>query len=255
MELKDFFRENNRLALAFSGGVDSAYLLYAAAEAGAEASAYYVRSEFQPAWELADAKKLIAELAARGLPAAKLKVIDVSVLDDKNVAANGEERCYYCKKRLFAAITAAAAADGYDLIIDGTNASDKEDERPGMRALKELEVRSPLRECGLTKAEVRLLSREAGLFTWNKPAYACLATRVAAGEEITAGKLAATAGAEDFLFGLGLRDFRVRLTGRTARIQVREEQMALVMDKRGEIVAGLKKYYDSVTLDLEARDE
>ena len=122
-----------------------------------------------------------------------------------------------------------------------------------MRALRELEVRSPLRECGLTKDMIRELSREAGLFTWNKPAYACLATRIRTGEEITAEKLAATEESEDFLFSLGFTDFRVRMRGRDALIQIPSGQYARFMEKREEILAKLKEHYDKISLDLEAR--
>ena len=124
-----------------------------------------------------------------------------------------------------------------------------------MRALRELSVHSPLRECGITKEEVRKSSKEAGLFTWNKPAYACLATRIPTGEVITAEKLAATETAEAELTALGFSDFRVRLLDGCARIQVRPEQLALVLERREEILQKLKPYYRAVVLDLEVRGE
>ena len=176
MDLADFFRENHKAALAFSGGVDSAYLLYAAKEAGADVRAYYVKSAFQPQFELEDAKRLAGQLAA------DLRILETDVLADETVAANPPDRCYHCKRLLFTTIAEAAKQDGYRVLLDGTNASDEESDRPGMRALKELSVRSPLRECGLTKEEIRRLSKAAGLFTWDKPAYACLATRIPPGE-------------------------------------------------------------------------
>src|SRR5699024_2924376 len=151
--------------------------------------------------------------------------LDVDILADETVAANPPDRCYHCKRRIFSAIASAAAADGYTLLLDGTNASDDAGDRPGMRALWELSVRSPLRECGLTKPEIRWLSREAGLFTWDKPAYARLATRVPAGERLTAEKLENTERAEDFLFSLGFTDFRVRLFNGAARLQLPAEQL------------------------------
>ena len=126
-------------------------------------------------------------------------------------------------------------------------------DRPGMEALRELSVRSPLRECGLTKSEIRELSRQAGLFTWDKPAYACLATRVPAGETITAEKLEKTEKAEDFLRSLGLRDFRVRLLKGCARIQVPEGQLELVLRNRKAILERLRQWYAGVVLDLEVR--
>ena len=147
----------------------------------------------------------------------------------------------------------AARRDGHTLLLDGTNASDDAGDRPGMRALRELSVRSPLRECGLTKAEIRRLSREAGLFTWDKPAYACLATRIRTGEEITLQKLKQTEKAEGFLFELGFRDFRVRMVDNTAKLELRETDLPLLLENREKIVTELRKDYDSVLLNLEVR--
>ena len=247
MKLDSFFRQNPKAAVAFSGGVDSAYLLYAAKQAGAEVRAYYVNSEFQPAFELADARRLAEQLCA------ELRVLPLQVLTDAQVRANPADRCYHCKKRIFSEILSAAAADGFSVLLDGTNASDAADDRPGMRVLQELSVRSPLRECGLTKAQIRQLSKEAGLFTWNKPAYACLATRIPAGEVLTAEKLRATETAEDALFALGFSDFRVRSQSGHARVQVSEAQLSRVLEHRGEILAALKPLYHTVSLDLEVR--
>lgn len=250
MEIRDFFRENKKVAIAFSGGTDSAYLLHEAAEAGADVFAYFVKSEFQPSRELEDAERVIGSLRGKNV---KFKVIPVSVLDDAVIALNGKDRCYHCKKKILSAIAKEAAKDGCHVVADGTNASDPEDERPGMRALSELGVRSPLREAGICKNEIRRESGKAGLFTADKPAYACLATRICSGEEITIDKLRITEKAEDFLYGLGLRDFRVRLSGRTAKIQVRGEQFDLVWSNREKIVSELKKYYDEIMLDMEER--
>ena len=247
MTLNSFFLENPKVALAFSGGVDSAFLLHAAKAANADVTAYYVKSAFQPEFELRDAQCLAAQLGAR------MRVIELDVLSDETVAANPKDRCYYCKKRIFTAIADAARADGYAVLIDGTNASDDASDRPGIRALQELSVRSPLRECGITKAQVREMSCEANLFTWDKPAYACLATRIPTGERITAEKLHKTEKAEGFLEALGFRDFRVRLMGENAKLQVREEQLGLLLEKRNEILEGLSPLYANILLDLEVR--
>lgn len=247
MTLTEFFHQNQKAAIAFSGGVDSAYLLYAALQSGADVRAYYVKSAFQPQFELDDARRLAETLSA------DMRVLDVDILADETVAANPPDRCYHCKRRIFSAIASAAAADGYTLLLDGTNASDDAGDRPGMRALRELSVRSPLRECGLTKPEIRRLSREAGLFTWDKPAYACLATRVPAGERLTAEKLENTERAEDFLFSLGFTDFRVRLFNGAARLQLPAEQLPRLLERRAEILSELKKTYSAVVLDLEVR--
>lgn len=249
MTLNAFFTENPRVALAFSGGVDSAYLLYAAAKAGAQVRAYYVRTAFQPEFEYRDAQRLARELGA------EMATLHLDVLADGEIAANPTNRCYYCKRRIFSAIWEAARADGYTVLMDGNNASDDAGDRPGMRAVAELSVRSPLREAGLTKREIRRLSKEAGLFTHDKPAYACLATRIPAGTPITAEGLARTEAAEDYLMALGFSDFRVRTVGENAKLQLREGQMPLLLAHRQEILKELKKNYTSVLLDLEARNE
>lgn len=247
MTLLAFFKENPKAALGFSGGVDSSYLLYAGVQAGADIHPYYIKTAFQPQFELDDAERLCAQL---GVP---LTVLELDVLKNEAVTANPPDRCYYCKTALFGALSARALADGYTLLLDGTNASDDAGDRPGMRALKELHVCSPLRECGLTKAEIRRLSREAGLFTWDKPAYACLATRIPSGDAITAEKLLATERAEAFLFSLGLTDFRVRNYHGAARLQFPEAQLNAVLAHRAEILQELKKDYPAVLLDLEVR--
>lgn len=247
MTLLAFFKENPKAALGFSGGVDSSYLLYAGVQAGADIHPYYIKTAFQPQFELDDAERLCAQL---GVP---LTVLELDVLKNEAVTANPPDRCYHCKTALFGALSARALADGYTLLLDGTNASDDAGDRPGMRALKELHVCSPLRECGLTKAEIRRLSREAGLFTWDKPAYACLATRIPSGDAIRAEKLLATERAEAFLFSLGLTDFRVRNYHGAARLQFPEAQLNAVLAHRAEILQELKKDYPAVLLDLEVR--
>lgn len=253
MTLQEFFKENPKAAIAFSGGVDSAYLLYAALECGADVGAYFVKSQFQPEFELEDARRLAAELEDRFGCCGILKVLEADVLADPIVASNPPDRCYHCKKRIFSKILAAAAEDGYSAILDGTNASDDEGDRPGMRALREIEVRSPLRLCGLTKDEIRRRAREAGLFTWDKPAYACLATRVPAGRPITAEDLRRVEKAEDFLTGRGYRDFRVRLYHDAARIQLPADQMVRALGEKEEIVSRLKESFEYVLLDMEGR--
>jgi len=247
MTLSDFFTQNPRVALAFSGGVDSAYLLWAAKHHGAQVHAYYVKSPFQPQFELDDARRLAGQLDV------PITVLPLDVLSCEQIAANPANRCYFCKKRIFSAILSAAAADGFSLLLDGTNASDAEDDRPGMKALRELQVRSPLRECGLTKDDVRRLSKEAGLFTWDKPAYACLATRIPAGEVITEKKLQATERAEQYLFSLGFSDFRIRMYHGDARLQLPAHQLERLLTLRTQVVTELKKYYPSILLDLEVR--
>ena len=247
MTLQDFFRENPRAALAFSGGVDSAYLLWAAREWAQDVKAYYVHSPFQPAFELSDAKRLAEELR---MPMA---VLEADVLSVPGAAANGPDRCYHCKTALFTLLKGAALADGYTLLMDGTNASDDAGDRPGMRALAELAVRSPLRECGITKAEVRQRSREAGLFTWDKPAYACLATRVPTGTAITPEALSAVEGAENALAALGYRDFRVRLFHGAAKLELTEGDFMRAAGEREAVKAALSPWFKTVLLDCNTR--
>lgn len=247
MELRVFFDQYPSVALGFSGGVDSSYLLFAGVQAGADIRAYFVKTVFQPEFELRDARRLAEQLGA------ELTVVEADILSDRTVAANPPDRCYHCKRQIFGTLRQRAAADGYMVMIDGTNASDDAGDRPGMRALRELEVRSPLRECGLTKAEVRRLSKKAGLFTWDKPAYACLATRIPAGRAITGPLLQKVERAEGALFALGFHDLRIRVMGEDAKLQIPSGQMAGVIKKREQILAALQPHFSAILLDLHSR--
>lgn len=247
MTLQEFFEQNHRIAMGFSGGVDSSYLLYAARKYGADVKAYYMKTAFQPQFEYDDAMRLAGDIGA------EVTVLSEDILQFPDVTANPEDRCYYCKNKIFGAILAAAKRDGYSVIIDGTNASDDADDRPGMKALKEMKVLSPLRLCGLTKDDVRALSKEAGLFTWDKPSYACLATRIPSGEEITAENLNRVERSEDVLRQMGFTDLRVRKRGESALIQVPEGQMKTLLEKKEQILAGIEPWFQTVFLDLKGR--
>ncbi len=247
MHLNEFFAAHPKAAIGFSGGVDSAYLLWAAVNAGADVRPYFIKTAFQPEFELEDAKRLTQQLGV------ELTVIELNILAHKEVAANPADRCYHCKRALFSALKDQAIQDGYTLLLDGTNASDDASDRPGMRALTELEVRSPLRECGLTKDEIRRLSKEAGLFTWNKPAYACLATRMPTGDVLTEDWLTKIEAAEDKLYKLGFSDLRVRVFHGAARIQLPKMQMGIAFEQWEEISTALKPYFETVLLDLKGR--
>lgn len=249
MTLQEFFEVHPKAALAFSGGVDSSYLLYAARQLGADVKAYYVKTAFQPEFEYQDALRLASQLGA------DIQVLTLDVLACPDVTLNPKNRCYFCKQHIFGNILRQAKADGYDTVLDGTNASDQVSDRPGMKALQEMKVLSPLRLTGLTKAEICRLSREAGLFTWDKPSYACLATRIPTGTEITGADLARTEWAEDHLMSLGFRDLRVRqLSGDLALVQLPEAQMDTFLALRREITRTLKTRYAGVLLDMEARN-
>ncbi len=247
MDLKTFFEKNNKIAIAFSGGVDSSYLLYAAKKYGAEMKAYYVKTEFQPEFEFMDAARMAAELGA------EMKVINRSILTESKICSNPSDRCYHCKRNILTLIIKEAQVDGFELVADGTNASDDASDRPGTRALAELSVCSPLKECGLTKDDIRTLSEEAGLFTWNKPSYSCLATRILNNAPITAEKLCKIEKAEDELRSMGFSDIRVRLYENKAGIEVHESQFLMAAEKRTEIVHFMKRYFEKVFLDMEAR--
>ena len=245
--LESFFDKHPRVALAFSGGTDSAYLLYAAKACGCDVRPFYAKSPFQPEFELKDAEKLCLQLNV------EMTVVNIDVLSVPEIAINPSNRCYFCKQALFSALTSRAKQEGYDVMIDGTNASDDASDRPGMKALREIGVLSPLRACGITKREVREYSEKAGLFTWNKPAYACLATRVPTGTEITGELLRRVESAEEALFELGFTDFRVRVFEGAARLQLPGEQMMRAVSMRSEIREAIESYFPVVMMDLRER--
>ncbi len=244
MTLSEFFGEHRKFAVALSGGTDSSFLLYAALSAGCDAGAYFVKSQFQPEFELRDAEKICEITNAR------LTVIEADVLSGEEIARNGEDRCYHCKRLLFSALIEKARADGYETVCDGTNASDDINDRPGFKALTEFGVLSPLRFCGITKDEVRRASREAGLFTAEKPSYACLATRVKTGERLTKEKLRKIEAAENALFSLGYSDFRVRVSDDRALLQVNKSQLDNARESWPELEKLLLEHFSDAELDV-----
>jgi uncharacterized protein len=231
-KLGELLRGYGKAAVAFSGGVDSSYLCSAAVEElGDNAIAITIVSPMLPKSELDDARK-VAELV--GIRHLLVESPDI----EEEVAVNPKDRCYFCKKREFGSISAAAHKLGIGVVLDGTNTDDEGDYRPGMRAIAELGVASPLREAGLSKEDIRELSRRRGLPTAEKPAFACLASRIPYGERIDSEKLGRVEKAEDYLRGLGLRQFRVRSHGDLARIEVSpEERSKLFSEEKLDAIA------------------
>lgn len=223
------------LAVAFSGGVDSAFLVYAAHEAlGEKLLAITVTTQSYPRHEAADVAKI---LQSYGVKHAQIELNQLAI---PGFCENGAQRCYYCKYALFSAIKAEAAKHSITAVADGANTDDESDYRPGMRATAELGILSPLREAGFSKQDIRDISKELGIFTWNKPSYACLASRIPYGEEITAEKLAMVEKAEQALLDMGFKEMRVRCHGKLARIEVAENDFAKAAAHRKEIAAAAK---------------
>ena len=247
MTLEEFFAKNKKLAIALSGGIDSAYLLYSAVKYGTDVLPVFVKSEFQPEFEKDDALKFAKSLNLN------VRIAEISLLSNENVIKNDNLRCYWCKKKIISTIKEIVNRENFSVIADGTNASDAADDRPGMIALREFGVLSPLRECGITKTEIRQKAKEAGVFLWNKPAYACLATRIPTGVRIENEILIKTEKAESELIALGFYDFRVRYFYGAARVQIKDNQKQKFISQADKINELLKKYFDIIMLDLEKR--
>lgn len=242
-----FFETHPKLAIAFSGGCDSAFLLCAAVQAHVDVSTYIIRSPFQPEFEFKDALDVTQKLGISLTP------IDIDILKIQEIVQNPANRCYLCKRAIFSKIIEQAHIDGYDTICDGTNASDDIDERPGFKALQEFGVLSPLRTAGFDKALIRHLSALTGLSTAAKPAYACLATRFSANTPLTADNLKQVEIAEKRLKELGFVDFRVRVFHEAARLQFKATDWNKAMEMREQIRSNLADLFDMVFIDTEIR--
>ncbi|MDQ1909155.1 ATP-dependent sacrificial sulfur transferase LarE [Paenibacillus sp. GD4] len=245
--LGEILRSMDRVVVAFSGGVDSAFLLKAALEflGKDRVLAITADSETYPEREKHEAITLAAELGANH------EVIHTSELNIPGYAENPTNRCYFCKNSLFDHLIPIAKERGYQHVIFGAIADDLGDHRPGLQAAHEQGVRAPLLEAGIKKSEIRHLSRQFGLRTWDKPSFACLSSRIPYGEQITALKLSMIDQAEDFLIQLGFRQVRVRQHENLARIEVPAQEIAEVVAVAETIHAKLKEIgYAYVTLDL-----
>ena len=245
--LRALLRETGGIAVAFSSGVDSSFLLKVAhEELGERVVAVTARSHSFPKREQDEAAAFCAREGIRQV------VVDSEELTIPGFRQNPKNRCYLCKKELFTKILEIARAEGLSAVAEGSNMDDLGDYRPGLQAVRELGIRSPLREAGLTKAEIRELSRALGLPTWNKPSFACLASRFPYGEEITVERLARVERAEQYLLDLGFGQVRVRSHGDLARIELCAADIPKAIEQREKIHAALKGFgFAYVALDLQ----
>ena len=246
-KLKTIFKKMDSVLVAYSGGVDSTLLIRVAKDTLKDnVLAITAKSPTYPSNEERNAKDMASRLGV------KHKIITTHELSNPEFKCNPVNRCYYCKRELFSALAEIAKKNRLRFVVDGSNYDDRKDFRPGNKAKDELNVRSPLKEAGLTKRDIRTLSKKSGLPTWDKPSLACLASRFPYGKHLTRKELDRVSKAEEFLQGLGFRQVRVRHYGDTVRIEVEGKKISSCIVRRASIVKKMKKLgYTYVTLDLE----
>ncbi|HYE09927.1 MAG TPA: ATP-dependent sacrificial sulfur transferase LarE [Patescibacteria group bacterium] len=244
--LKTIIKNTGGAVVAFSGGVDSTFLLKVAHDVlGDKVLAVTANSETYPKRELEEAKAFAESLGIRHI------VIETLELEIAGFADNPPDRCFYCKHELFSKLTEIAKANGIEYVFDGSNYDDRNDHRPGMRAAKELGVVSPLKQAEMTKDDIREASKEFGLSTWNKPSFACLSSRFPYGTKITQEKLSVIGEAEDFIRDLGFKELRVRHHDNIARIEIGKADLERIIAYADQIVEKVKSLgFLYVTLDL-----
>ena len=249
LKLRDNIKALESVVVAFSGGVDSSLVAKVCYDVlGNKTLAVTARSETYPDYEYEEAKNIAKEIGILHM------TIDTSELGIKGFADNPPNRCYFCKSELFGKLKEIARAKGYKNVADGANYDDTNEYRPGSDAAKELEVRSPLKESGLRKADIREISKFLGLSNWDKPSYACMSSRFPYGESITEEKLAIVSEAEKYLRGIGLKQFRVRHHDTIARIEVLPKDIPMLLQngRRTELVKKFKEIgYKYITIDME----
>lgn len=248
-DLKNYIKSLGSVAVAYSGGVDSTFLIKVAHDVlGEKAIAVTARSSTYPEREFNEAVEYIKDIGAQHI------VIISEELDIEGFSNNPTNRCYYCKKELFRKVGEVAKEKGIQYVADGSNYDDLNDYRPGMQAARELQVVSPLKYAKLTKEDIRILSKQLGLPTWDKPAFACLSSRFPYGHKITREKLSMVEKAEQYLMDLGFRQLRVRHHGETARIEIGEQEFDRFLDRAlmRKVAEKLKSLgFTYVCLDLE----